>query len=90
MEKSAVSWLCGMGGNSGRKPRVQLVQGGGRAHRGWVPRPLRLRALPGGPGQQVEDTLWASSVQAGSVVPEVGGFHLPISEQKHRPWETAG
>lgn len=48
VEKSAVSWLCGVGGNSRRKLRAQPGAGGGWARRGRAPRPLRLRALPGG------------------------------------------
>ena len=66
--------------------------GGGR---GGSPRGPRAQALEAqsparGPRQQVEDALWVSSGRAGSVVPAVGGLHLPVSEQKHRPWETAG
>lgn len=46
-----MSWLCGVGGNTGREPRVQpgpgQVRGTGGAPGVCAPRPLRPRALPG-------------------------------------------
>lgn len=56
VERSAVSWLCRVGGNSGREPRVQpgagQVEGAVGAPGVRAPRPLRPRALPGGPGSR--------------------------------------
>lgn len=56
VERSAMSWLCRVGGNSGREPRVQPGAGqvGGAVGAPGVraPRPLRPRALPGGPGSR--------------------------------------